>query len=172
MGVRSRGGSWARWASAEPPAVSAGKCATVLPHTSHARHNRAWLWFAPPCSLHAARHGHILPRLHQLLGGVCSTLLAHTLILSSPLCQVHLDDYGSVEEAYLAGKRRLAATASKLTNQNAPQLLNGRVSLSLSKRPRTATSNMSKEEFLGAVQQTKEYIQVRHWLAAVLLVHA
>jgi hypothetical protein len=75
---------------------------------------------------------------------------------------VHLDDYGSVEEAYLAGKRRLAATASKLTNQNAPQLLNGRVSLSLSKRPRTATSNMSKEEFLGAVQQTKEYIQVRH----------
>lgn len=35
------------------------------------------------------------------------------------------------------------------------------VSLSLSQRPRTATSNMSKEEFLGAVEATKEYIQVR-----------
>ncbi|KAI3425297.1 hypothetical protein D9Q98_009063 [Chlorella vulgaris] len=83
----------------------------------------------------------------------------HATKLAYVIAWVHLDDYGSVEEAYLAGKRRLAATASKLTNQNAPQLLNGRVSLSLSKRPRTATSNMSKEEFLGAVQQTKEYIQ-------------
>ena len=41
--------------------------------------------------------------------------------------QVHLGDYGSVEEAYLAGRRRLAATAAKLTSQNAPPLLNGKV---------------------------------------------
>jgi hypothetical protein len=73
---------------------------------------------------------------------------------------VHLDEHSSVEEAYLAGRRRLAATAARLTTQHAPALLNGRVSLSLSKRPRTATSNMTREEFLGAVGKTKEYIQV------------
>ena len=36
--------------------------------------------------------------------------------------QVHLGEHGSVEEAYLAGKRRLAATAAKIANQNAPQV--------------------------------------------------
>lgn len=74
---------------------------------------------------------------------------------------MHLDEHSSVEEAYLAGRRRLAATSTRLTAQHAPALLNGRVSLSLSQRPRTATSNMTREEFLGAVQKTKEYIQVR-----------
>ncbi|EFN53756.1 hypothetical protein CHLNCDRAFT_25481 [Chlorella variabilis] len=83
----------------------------------------------------------------------------HATKLAYVISWVHLGDYGSVEEAYLAGKRRLAATAAKIANQNAPQLLNGKVSLSLSQRPRTATSNMSKEEFLGAVEATKEYIQ-------------
>lgn len=81
---------------------------------------------------------------------------------------MHLEDYGSVEEAYLAGKRRLAATAAKITNTNAPSLLSGKVSLSLSQRPRTATSNMTKGEFLAAVEKTKEYIQVRHCLCVLL----
>lgn len=45
--------------------------------------------------------------------------------------QVHLDDYGSAEEAYLAGKRRLAATTAKIANQNAPQLINGKVRAAL-----------------------------------------
>ena len=44
-----------------------------------------------------------------------------------PVPQVHLDDHGSVEEAYLAGKRRLAGTTSKISNQNAPALLGGKV---------------------------------------------
>ncbi|KAL4430388.1 hypothetical protein ABPG77_002194 [Micractinium sp. CCAP 211/92] len=83
----------------------------------------------------------------------------HATKLAYVISWVHLDDYSSAEEAYLAGKRRLAATTAKIANQNAPQLINGKVSLSLSQRPRTATSNMTKEEFLSAVEATKEYIQ-------------
>ena len=49
---------------------------------------------------------------------------------------------------------------ARLPRPTRPQLLNGKVSLSLSQRPRTATSNMTKEEFLAAVDKTKEYIQV------------
>lgn len=56
---------------------------------------------------------------------------ADCCVVAPPLAclQVHLGDYGSVEEAYLAGRRRLAATAAKLTSQNAPPLLNGKVRL-------------------------------------------
>ena len=73
---------------------------------------------------------------------------------------MHLGEHDSVEEAYRAGRCRLDATSAKITALNAPALLAGKVSLSLSQRPKPATSNMTKEEFLGAVQQTKEHIQV------------
>ena len=51
--------------------------------------------------------------------------------------------------------------AGKITTQNAPHLLGGKVGLSLSQRPSTpSVSNMTKQQFLGAVEKTKEYIQV------------
>lgn len=58
------------------------------------------------------------------------------------------------------GKRRLESLSARITNENAPQLINGKVTLSLSRRPQPpATSNLSKEAFMEAIRATKEYIQ-------------
>ena len=64
------------------------------------------------------------------------TVNAHTHKLGAPdflrrsplnCPQVHLEEYGSVEEAYLAGKRHLSTVSGKITNQNAPHLMGGKV---------------------------------------------
>ncbi|KAK9829881.1 hypothetical protein WJX72_008431 [[Myrmecia] bisecta] len=80
--------------------------------------------------------------------------------LAYVIAWVHLDQFSSVEEAYVAGKQRLSSVCNKLSNVNAPQLQNGEVTLSLSRRPEPPShSNMTKAEFLGAVAATKEHIQ-------------
>ncbi|GAB4815921.1 hypothetical protein N2152v2_002967 [Parachlorella kessleri] len=100
-----------------------------------------------------------LPDIHLALYNDV-VVFDHATKLAYVVAWVHLDEYGSVEEAYLAGKRHLAQVAGKITTQNAPLLLGGKVGLSLSQRPSTpSVSNMTKQQFLGAVEKTKEYIQ-------------
>lgn len=87
-------------------------------------------------------------------------LFDHATKLVYVVSWVALDDHASVEEAYLAGRARLAATSALVTARNAPQLLSGRVSLALGQRPAAqAASNMTRDQFLAAIAATKEHIQ-------------
>lgn len=64
-----------------------------------------------------------------------------------------------LREAYDQGKARLQHLVELLT-QDIPTLPGGSISMSLSQRPAAPRhSNMTKEEYLGAVGKTKEYIQ-------------
>lgn len=67
-------------------------------------------------------------------------------------------DYPSLETAYTAGREELANLKDSITPQSAPQLLQADVQIDTSKRPKTPSSNMSKEQFLDAVEKTKEFI--------------
>lgn len=100
-----------------------------------------------------------LPDMHLALYTE-SIVFDNATKLAYVVAWVAVDEFGSVEEAYLNGRQRLAAVCAKIANDNAPQLMNGRVSLSLSKRPQQPRhSNMTKQEFMDAVAATKEHIQ-------------
>eukprot|EP00884_Botryococcus_braunii_P020774 jgi/Botrbrau1/7380/Bobra.0316s0023.2 len=90
-----------------------------------------------------------LPDLHLALYNEV-VVFDHATKLLFTVVWVHLDRHASVESAYLAGKRRLQALADRLTP----------VTMSVSRRPNTPQdSNMTKEQYMGAVEATKEYIQ-------------
>ena len=101
-----------------------------------------------------------LPDLHMALYDNV-VVFDHATKLAYVISWVHVDRHASVEAAFLAGRRALAATCAKLTAENAPAMLNARVTMSLTQRPSldSATSNMTKSEFLAAVEKTKEHIQ-------------
>jgi len=100
-----------------------------------------------------------LPDMHLALYSD-TVLFDHATKLAYVVSWVNLDDFGSVEEAYLAGRRRLATVSAKISADHAPQLTSGKVSLSLSSRPRQPRhSNMTETQFLNGVAETKEHIQ-------------
>lgn len=99
-----------------------------------------------------------LPDLHLALYNSV-IVFDHATKLAYVTAWVHLGEHDSVEEAYLAGRRQLAATVASITAAPVPTLLGGKVTMSLSQRPATATSNMTRQQFLDAVDATKEYIQ-------------
>eukprot|EP00887_Chlorella_sp_A99_P002930 scaffold24.g2930.t1 len=101
-----------------------------------------------------------LPDLHLALYNSV-IVFDHATKLAYVTAWVHLGEHDSVEEAYLAGRRQLAATVASITAAPVPTLLGGKVTMSLSQRPATATSNMTRQQFLDAVDATKEYIQAR-----------
>eukprot|EP01025_Chloroclados_australasicus_P055525 TRINITY_DN6745_c0_g2_i3.p1 TRINITY_DN6745_c0_g2~~TRINITY_DN6745_c0_g2_i3.p1 ORF type:complete len:611 (+),score=77.88 TRINITY_DN6745_c0_g2_i3:52-1833(+) len=73
---------------------------------------------------------------------------------------IFTEEYNTVEEAYMSGKNKVQEMVSLLSNSNMASLPNARVDLDTSKRPvPPAISNMSKPQFLDAVETTKEYIQ-------------
>lgn len=62
--------------------------------------------------------------------------------------------------AYDAGKARLGRLVARLSGPPPALLSPGAITLDLNQRPQTpSNSNMTKEEFLGAVSATKEHIQ-------------
>lgn len=101
-----------------------------------------------------------LPDLHMALYNDV-VIFDHATKLAYVISWVHVDRHASVEAAFLAGRRSLSATCNKLTAENAPAMLNAKVTMSLTQRPSlaSATSNMTKPEFLAAVEKTKEHIQ-------------
>lgn len=71
---------------------------------------------------------------------------------------VHLDPSTPLEEAYASGKARLAHLVEVLSGPS-PPLQNASISLALTQRPASpGTSNMTEQEFLGAVEEAKEHI--------------
>jgi len=71
---------------------------------------------------------------------------------------VDLTEHASLEAAYLSGRSELSQLKQSLTRRGSPPLMHADVDIDTSKRPAVARSNMSKEEFLAAVEKTKEYI--------------
>ena len=73
---------------------------------------------------------------------------------------VDVDSFGGDADAALAdGEDRLASLVKALQPQSAPTLPFGEVSMSLTQPPTPPTdSTMTKDEFLGAVAETKEHI--------------
>ncbi|CAL5228808.1 g12007 [Coccomyxa viridis] len=73
---------------------------------------------------------------------------------------VHMDRHPGISEAYLAGKHALAAMSDRIAPGRTPDLPLGKATLSLSRRPTPpSTSNMTREDYMRAVDQVKEYIQ-------------
>jgi len=75
----------------------------------------------------------------------------------------HLDEHASLEESYADARARLDALSSRLAaagRTGGPRLPASRIAMETSERPARpdATSNMTREEFLGAVATTKEHI--------------
>lgn len=100
-----------------------------------------------------------LPDMHMALYNTVIVFDQATK-LAYVITWVHLDRHESLEDAYQHGKEQLRRTSRKIENEHSPNLTNGKVTLSLSKRPHPPTnSNMTKEEYLAGVAQTKEHIQ-------------
>ncbi|KAL6776027.1 ANS1 [Auxenochlorella protothecoides x Auxenochlorella symbiontica] len=101
-----------------------------------------------------------LPDLHLALYNDV-IVFDHATKLAYVIAWVHLGAHASPEAAFLAGRERLAATAAAIRSENAPAMLGARVNMSLGQRPAlsAATSNMTKAQFMAAVERTKEHIQ-------------
>ena len=69
-----------------------------------------------------------------------------------------MQEHSTLEAAYTAGREELKHLKEQVTARADPPLLQAEVEIDTSKRPTTADSNMTKEEFLEAVDKTKEYI--------------
>jgi anthranilate synthase component I len=67
-----------------------------------------------------------LPDMHLALYTE-SVLFDNATKLAYVVAWVCTDDHGSVEEAYLAGRRRLAVATAKIAAERAPQLMSGKV---------------------------------------------
>lgn len=108
---------------------------------------------APPDDRH-------LPDMHLALYKD-TVLFDHATKLAYLVTWVLTDEYSSLEEAYTSGKRRIADMGAALcASQPRPFLAPGKVSLSLASRPAAPTnSNMTKEQFMEAIDATKEHIQ-------------
>ncbi|CAD7702473.1 unnamed protein product, partial [Ostreobium quekettii] len=73
---------------------------------------------------------------------------------------VSTEAHASLEEAFLHGVAQLKQMCEQISKKNAPQLLEGSVGLSLNKQPaHPSISDMTKEEYCEAVEETKEHIQ-------------
>lgn len=108
---------------------------------------------------HAPTDDRELPDMHMALYNTVIVFDQATK-LAYVITWVHLDRHASLEEAYQHGQQQLQKTSRKIENEHSPNLTNGKVTLSLSKRPHPPTnSNMTKEQFLAAVHETKEHIQ-------------
>ncbi|KAL3160773.1 hypothetical protein ABBQ38_009186 [Trebouxia sp. C0009 RCD-2024] len=108
---------------------------------------------------HAPSDDRQLPDMHMALYNTVIVFDQATK-LAYVITWVHLDRHSSLEEAYQHGQRQLQITSRKIENEHSPNLTNGKVTLSLSKRPHPPTnSNMTKKQYLAAVDQTKEHIQ-------------
>lgn len=71
------------------------------------------------------------------------------------VCWTHVNDFETIEDAYLDGLGRLKELCRMISKINAPRLLNGYIDLKLAGQPKhRAISNMTKEEF----------VKVRHTL--------
>lgn len=71
--------------------------------------------------------------------------------LSYMVCWTNVNDFESVEEAYLDGLKRMKRLCRTVNKINAPSLINGFIDLQLSGHPtQRAISNMTKEKFLKA----------------------
>ncbi|BDA45509.1 Anthranilate synthase alpha subunit 1, chloroplastic [Coccomyxa sp. Obi] len=84
----------------------------------------------------------------------------HATKLAYCVTWVHMDAHAGVPEAYLAGKRTLAAMTERIAPCRTPSLPLGKATLSLARQPvPPSTSNMSKEQYLACVETVKEHIQ-------------
>lgn len=107
---------------------------------------------------HAPTDDRQLPDMHLALYNTVLVFDQATK-LAYIITWVHTDKHDSLEAAYQHGRQQLASVARKVCNENAPSLSNGRVTLTLSNRPRPpAFSNMTRQDFLAAVAATKEHI--------------
>ena len=89
-----------------------------------------------------------------------SVLFDHATKLIYLVAWVNTDEHTSLESAYTSARSRLASIYAKLSSESAPSIPQGIVSLSLSERPNVPqVSNMTKDQFLGAIETTKEHIQ-------------
>ncbi|KAK9794604.1 hypothetical protein WJX73_006210 [Symbiochloris irregularis] len=72
---------------------------------------------------------------------------------------LHLEDFPTLEAAYLQGQRRLQALSHALESVDAACLSAGKATLALTQRPkRPEHSNMTRESFLKAVDVVREHI--------------
>jgi anthranilate synthase component 1 len=74
---------------------------------------------------------------------------------------VHVEEFESVAHAYADGAARLAALTDRLAaagSVGGPSLPTARVGLATAAKPAAAASNMSKDEFLGAVATVQGHI--------------
>lgn len=89
-----------------------------------------------------------------------SVLFDHATKLAYIVAWVNTEEHSSLEAAYDSALGRVTDIYSKLSSSFATTMEQGIVSLSLSERPNVPqNSNMTKEEFLSAVDATKEHIQ-------------
>ena len=98
-----------------------------------------------------------LPDMHLALY-TDTVLFDHATKLAYVVTWVKVDDHASMEDAYACGKERLESLNAKLEGP-CPKLAFGRVNLSLQQRPkRPENSNFTEEDFLKAIESTKEHI--------------
>lgn len=72
---------------------------------------------------------------------------------------VHTDQYSSLEEAYTNGQKQLEGFISRVQNIDPPKLSSGSVDLAISQHGSIVKqSNMTKEEYVLAIQKAKEHI--------------
>jgi len=65
------------------------------------------------------------------------------------VCWTHLDDFDSLEDAYLDGMGRLKSLCKMIIKANSPKLLHGFIDLKVAAHPtQRAISNMNREDFI------------------------
>lgn len=105
---------------------------------------------------HAPKDDRNLPDMHLALY-TDTVLFDHATKLAYAVSWVNLDDFDSVEAAFQHGKDRLDTLTRQL--QQRPNLAFGRVDLSLQQRPnKPKNSNFTEQEFMQAIEATKEHI--------------
>lgn len=83
----------------------------------------------------------------------------HVSKMAFVLHWVHTDQYSSLEEAYIDGQKQLENLTSRLQSSDLPKLSSGSVDLSIGKHGAIMEhSNMTKEDYISAIQKAKEHI--------------
>ena len=105
---------------------------------------------------HAPQDDRNLPDMHLALY-TDTVLFDHATKLAYAVSWINLDDFDSLDDAFRDGKNRLETLTRKL--QERPNLAFGYVDLSLQQRPnKPENSNFTEEEFMKAIEATKEHI--------------
>lgn len=105
---------------------------------------------------HAPTDDRNLPDMHLALY-TDTVLFDHATKLAYAVSWVNMDSFDNINDAFRDGKNRLETLTRKL--QQRPNLAFGQVDLSLQQRPnKPENSNFTEEEFMKAIDVTKEHI--------------